>query len=318
MNTENNYNIVWLGRIWDEDAYNSFTDLIRFGDLWYCTFRQSDAHEFGRGGSIRLIVSADGRTWTSAAQFTIEEIDLRDPKLSITPQGQLMLRVDACRYGTDSQLTRDSRVCFSDDGQTFTPWETQTFDVSGEPNSDGHRLWRVSWHNDVAYGATALLDPERIYLCTSRDGLHFKGITRLCPEGSGKLSETTVRVLRDGTMLALVRQGWLGQSTPPYTHWSWQRAPKVGGPNFIELPDGRLFGSGREYRRDGTKRTILAEMTPTSYRPILRLPSDGDNSYAGMVWHEGRLWMSYYSQHEGGPFIYFAQIKLKSKDGKTS
>ena len=111
-------------------------------------------------------------------------------------------------------------------------------------------------------------------------------------------------------MLALVRQGWLGQSVAPYTHWTWQRVCKVGGPNFIELPDGRLFGSGREYREDGTKRTVLAEMTRTSYTPILTLPSDGDNSYAGMVWHKGHLWMSYYSQHEGGPFIYLAQIKL--------
>jgi hypothetical protein len=51
-------------------------------------------------------------------------------------------------------------------------------------------------------------------------------------------------------------------------------------------------------------------MTPTSYEPALQLPSGGDTSYPGMVWHEGILWMSYYSSHEGKTSIYLARIRL--------
>ena len=46
------------------------------------------------------------------------------------------------------------------------------------------------------------------------------------------------------------------------------------------------------------------------YEPVLTLPSGGDTSYAGMVWHDGLLWVSYYSSHEGKTAIYLARVKL--------
>ena len=55
---------------------------------------------------------------------------------------------------------------------------------------------------------------------------------------------------------------------------------------------------------------MLAQMTETSYEPVLWLPSGGDCSYAGMVEYEGVLWMSYYSSHEGKTSIYLAQIEV--------
>ncbi len=51
-------------------------------------------------------------------------------------------------------------------------------------------------------------------------------------------------------------------------------------------------------------------MTPSSFEPALVLPSGGDNSYPGMVWHDGLLWMSYYSSHEDKTNVYLAKIKV--------
>ncbi len=34
----------------------------------------------------------------------------------------------------------------------------------------------------------------------------------------------------------------------------------------------------------------------------------GDTSYPGLVWHDDRLWISYYSSHEGNARIYLAQL----------
>ena len=42
----------------------------------------------------------------------------------------------------------------------------------------------------------------------------------------------------------------------------------------------------------------------------LKLPSGGDCSYPGLVWHEGVLWVSYYSSHEGRTMIYLARVQL--------
>ena len=55
---------------------------------------------------------------------------------------------------------------------------------------------------------------------------------------------------------------------------------------------------------------VLARMTKDSYEPVLRLPSGGDCSYPGMVEHDGLLWMSYYSSHEGKTSIYLARIEV--------
>ena len=56
--------------------------------------------------------------------------------------------------------------------------------------------------------------------------------------------------------------------------------------------------------------TILARLTLTGYEPVLKLPSGGDTSYPGMVWHQGLLWISYYSSHEGKTNIYLAKIRF--------
>ena len=51
-------------------------------------------------------------------------------------------------------------------------------------------------------------------------------------------------------------------------------------------------------------------MSRDGYEPVLTLPSGGDTSYPGLVWHDGLLWMSYYSSHEGKSAIYLAKVKL--------
>ena len=53
------------------------------------------------------------------------------------------------------------------------------------------------------------------------------------------------------------------------------------------------------------------------YEPVLTFPSSGDNSYPGFVWHDGLLWMSYYSSHEGKTSIYLAKIKVPLEAAKV-
>lgn len=60
----------------------------------------------------------------------------------------------------------------------------------------------------------------------------------------------------------------------------------------------------------GGARTVLAKFGRQTYEPVLSLPSGCDRSYPGMVWHEGLLWMSYYSSHEGKTSIYLANTRI--------
>ncbi|MYK39088.1 MAG: exo-alpha-sialidase, partial [Gemmatimonadetes bacterium] len=36
--------ILSVEKIWDRGPHNAFTDLIRFADRWWCTFREAQDH----------------------------------------------------------------------------------------------------------------------------------------------------------------------------------------------------------------------------------------------------------------------------------
>ena len=317
--------IVSVKKIWDKANHNAFTDLIRFQDRWWCSFRECEKHG-GGAGKIRIIVSDDGDEWASAALFTEEGKDLRDAKLSIMPDGRLMCTTGASLWSRDGKntwdgksgaLTRSPRVIFSEDGKNWT--------TPKKVLAEDHWLWGVTWHKGRAYSMSKLgegWNPRRLMLYTTTDGLDWQWVTEpILPDNAWNGSETTLRFLPDDTMVALTRPEWIGTSRPPYYEWKWTRIrpkPKnardrigmIGGPNFIRLPDGSLWASARCY--ESPKRTVLAKMTTTSYKPVLNLPSGGDNSYAGMVYNDddGLLWMSYYSSHEGKTSIYLAKIRI--------
>ncbi len=299
-----------MAKIWDAGAHNAFTDLIRWHDRWFCTFRESDAH-IGGNGRIRVLMSTDGDTWTSAALIDEAGIDLRDPKMSITPDDRLMILAGGSVYEGTTYRGRQPRVLFSSDGSTWSAPERIL--------AEGDWLWRVTWHDGTAYGVTYRTKPGEpsewmTALVSSRDGRTFEEVAAFAVPG--RPNETTLRFMPDGEMVALLRReagnrfAWLGRSRAPYTSWTWKETSQsVGGPNFIRLPDGDLWATGRD--STSSPKTVVARLTlDAGYEPVLTLPSGGDTSYAGMVWHDGLLWVSYYASHEGKTSIYLARVKL--------
>ena len=86
--------VIEVRRIWDRAPHNAFTDLIRFRDRWFCAFREGRGH-VSPDGAIRVITSRDGRDWTAAAHLVSAKADLRDPKLTVAPDGRFMLNADS-------------------------------------------------------------------------------------------------------------------------------------------------------------------------------------------------------------------------------
>lgn len=311
--------LISLKKIWSKAKHNALTDLIRYKNLWFCIFRESSGHVYGRNGTIRLIVSDDGENWESVAHFKEAGVDLRDPKLSITPEGKLMLLTGGTIYEDREYISRQSRVAFSEDGKKWTP-----FQLIINPHE---WLWRVTWHRGKAYGVSYSysniydeLAEWNVKLFESPDGIHYKLITEW-PIVEHP-NEATLHFLEDGQMLALVRRdgpldkkAWIGISHPPYKNWKWHPAHGYfGGPNFIILPDQRMLAAGRVLMINPYgyfAKTVLATLTLTDYEPLVVLPSFGDCSYPGLVYHEGELWMSYYSTHEDDTTsIYLAKFHI--------
>lgn len=299
--------LVEVRKIWDTGAHNAFTDLGRFQEKWWCVFREGKGH-VSPDGKVRVLRSMDGAEWESAALLSSAEGDLRDPKVTIAPGDRLMLTA-VIAYPPGAKVKHQSATFFSKNG---SDWEGPV--MVGEPNI---WLWRVTWHKGRAYGVGYDTAGEKfVRLYESPDGRAF---TRIVPKlfDQENPNETSIMFLPDDTALCLLRRdgpkgtGLLGAAKAPYTDWAWRDSGvKIGGPHIIRLPDGRLIGGVRLY--DGGARTSVVDLDEKTGKltELLKLPSGGDTSYPGLVWHDGLLWISYYSSHEGKTSIYLAKVRL--------
>lgn len=307
-------------KIWSSAPHNAFTDLIRHNDTYLCTFREGSAHIPGLDGTIRIIASPDGVKWESRALISEKGVDLRDPKISLAPDGRLMIVMGGSYYdGQEPTPGRKragshSRVSFSKAGVEWTP------PAKVEGIEDNNWLWRVTWHKGVGYGTTyslARTDGKRqFHVYRTTDGLKYdKPIDPQVPASGG---EATVRFLPDDSMLILFRSedknrnAYIGSSKAPYESWTWKDAGHAAqGPNFIVVADGRTYYAGRDFENGKAAKTVFGELTSEKITPLLTLPSGGDTSYPGLLEaRPNQVWLTYYSSHEGKTNIYLAKITL--------
>lgn len=308
--SEGKAELLSVKKIWDEAPHNAFTDLIRWKGRWYCVFREGKAH-VSPDGALRVLTSEDGETWTSAARITHPTADLRDAKITVTPDDRLMLS-GAGALHQPAQHRHLSFAWFSENGKDWS----EAYPI-GDPDM---WLWRTTWNGNTAYSvgyATAGRQHTRLY--RSRDGRTFEPLV-FDLFNQDYPNEHSLIFLEDGTCYCLLRRdkgsatAQLGIAKAPYIDWTWKDLGKrFGGPQMIRLRDGRIVAAGRLY--DGKVRTSLCWLDPEAgtLTEFLALPSGGDTSYPGLVWHRNQLWVSYYSSHEGKTNIYLARVKLPRK-----
>ncbi len=314
--------LLSVERIWDRAPHSAFTDLVEFNGKLYCTFREGSGHvpgKEGTNGTIRIIASDDGQNWRSVALLAEEHVDLRDPKLSVTPDGRLMVLIGGSYYEGEKLGVRHTRVSFSD--KTGTQFSfPKPIVVDAKIRTDADWLWRVTWHRGTGYGVIYQSEGEefKAQLVSTRDGINYQHLTTF--DIAGRPNETTLRVLPDGEMVAWVRRergtqnGFIGTSRAPYKDWNWkEQSARLGGPNFVVLPNGKLVGTTRGHLSDRKTSTFVAWLTKDGgLEPIVTLPSGGDTSYAGMITRGDKLLVAYYSSHEGKTAIYLATLNLKA------
>ena len=303
-------------RIWDRAPHSAFTDLLAVGDRLYCAFREGDAHVHGADGRIRIIVREGEGPWRSVGVLEVPAIDLRDPKLSLTPDGRIMVVIGGSRYVDRVLRDQQPMVSFSDgSGERFAAPIPILIDDAIRSSRDW--LWRVTFHEGIGYGVVYQNVDGRwqVQLVSTADGLSYDHITRLPIEGVP--NEATLRFTPDGGMLALVRRegsdhrAVLGRSNPPYTQWSFTTLEKpIGGPNLMRGPIGDWWVSGRDSGSDGPRTFIARLGVDGRLHDELVLPSGGDTSYPGLVLEGETLLVSYYSSHEHRTAIYLARVNL--------
>ncbi|MET8348372.1 MULTISPECIES: sialidase family protein [unclassified Micromonospora] len=298
--------VTAVHRIGDSAPHSAFTDLVRYAGSWFCVFREARTHLSG-DGAIRVLTSTDGRSWTSATVVRQPGTDLRDPRFVLRPDGRLQLLAVAA--------TGETTKAF----QTVT-WLSVDGHAWGDPvpvGEPGVWVWRAAWHDGAMYGVGyATSEPRFARLYRSGNGIDLQPWAPTLFEG-GYPNESGLVFDPDGTAICLLRRdgdaatAQLGRACPPYRDWSWiDLGVQVGGPTLLRLPDGRLLAGLRLL--DGEVRTAVCAVDPErgELTELIALPSGGDTSYPGLVWHDDLLWVSYYSSHEERTCVYLAEVSL--------
>ncbi len=315
-------------KIWDAGEYNAFTDICYFQDQLFVCFREGEHHVFGADGKIRIIASSDGINWESKALLELDGIDLRDPKLAVMPDKRIMMSCGGSEY--DDRLLRGwhTRVAFSSNGSDWS----MIRQVVGIPRHNW--FFRITWQQGVGYVAPSIHmeDPEsftaistyrEMVFYETHDGLNYKRMSRLPIPGAP--CEGSVHFNHNQRALILVRnedsgkRGRVAFSDPPYLDWEVKKLQiRFGGPNMILLPNNRWLVGTREWgndRSDQTHKTVLFLMDQDgNFERYCELPSGGDTSYPGFAIANGKLFISYYSSHEGKASIYLASMPIDELD----
>lgn len=327
--------VIWdLSRVSDREATNlEFPDLIRFKDRWYCSFREGNTHGNDPSGRARVITSQDGETWETATLIEWEGGDVRDPRMSITADGQLM--INAAIYFIGEQKAdpaewevpgkRQSVTWLSEDGRTWTgPYACPT----------GFDTWRwdVAWHDGYGYSAGYAGKDRKGTLYRTKDGKTWEVWVENFFGGPG--TEAALAFGADGTGYCLLRGGdFYGKFAvgrgPDFKEWTWhdmridaarngetesgtdfgkRTSSIVGGQKLLLLSDGRLVVTTAKGGCD----LFLVDPERALFTRIVRM-SDG-MSYPGLVEHDGEFWMTNSQRAKGydgvKSGIYLYRVKI--------
>lgn len=310
---EINEELLYFAPIWNASNHAAFTDLIEFKGTYYCCFRDAINHlPYNKNGygKIRIMASEDGETWTTASVINDPEYDLRDPKLSIDPLGQLVLLMGSSQLKEGKLQFITTKVTY---GTQMTNTKQLSFSKVHDINLsiDQYWLWRITWHKNIAYGIAYDANPNRKnapILVKSVDGIHYETITYL--KEISDSNESDIAFIND-EMFVLIRHnnnnGFFGFSSYPFTDWQWHysnlsiHAPK------IQIIEDHIFVLGRMLSGQQGIAYLTNEL---KYIPVYIYPSKGDSSYPGSIQVKDELWMTYYTTLTNQTSIYLAKTSI--------
>ena len=319
-----------IRRTFHNGEHNAFTDLVRFKEKFYLTFRSCpDGHMVHPTASIIILSSDDAKQWRQVHQFSVKHRDTRDPHFLVF--NERLFVYTGTWYSGEKTIPPEEYdlnkhlgyAAWTDDG---TKWHSPIM-LEG---TFGHYIWRAN-----AFDGTA-------YLCGRR-----KRSFDVAPRGEGREveslmlesddgliwrkravfqdtrgDETAFQFDNKGNILAIGRRGGdeaqLLRSSPPYTVWQRKEFDRyIGGPLLVRWGDRYVVG-GRNSTSDRGPKTSMCWLVDDELHEFAELPSGGDNSYPGFIeLSPTRAIMSRYSSHEkndeGQPItaIYMADLEIE-------
>jgi len=306
-------NSIQYYKVWDSAPHNAFTDITFFKGNFYIVCREGSAH-VSNDGAIRVLKSSDGKRFSPVTIFKDPDYDLRDPK--ILNLGDTTLYIQYCMANRGKKITKNG-MNWSGNGSDWST--TKVYDENdvwwlwGAKSVDGKIL-------SIGYN---YINNDNNYLFISNQLGEYKASKRIV--GSGASGEASLESNRDTVFCAIRAKHW---SLPGYlgfalksdlTNWKTFEQNKdliLGGPKLFFLPNGKLYLLTRSKTKEGSLATVLflVNRSDFSLSQVLVLPNAGDNSgdngYAGVVHHDGNLYISYYLTVNKKAQVFIAKIPL--------
>ncbi|HXK81737.1 MAG TPA: hypothetical protein PLO05_06245 [Bacteroidales bacterium] len=313
--------------IWKNTKHNAFPDLCFYNDNFICSFRESDTHlpEIDSSyGKIIIINSENLKNWKQIKTFESNEFDFRDSKMSIMPNGTLLLLISGIKWEEGKNINQSNFVSFSKDGIEFSdPVEVK---IQDEIKTKWDFLGSIVWCDSLGYATLHQRNKPRntwsVYLLKTYDGIWFDTITQW--QIKNKPSEADLKFDTKGNLMAIVRvepgkNGKFGISEYPFENWKWyDTKTRLGGPELFQINQDTLLVGSRYYNPDipyhipikgreyvGQKTALFLMNKDGTIINTLFLPSYGDSSYPAILKNKNNdLIICYYSSHEKETSIY--------------
>lgn len=302
----------------DGATYCAFTSLVKRGDTYYLAFREAETH-VGDGdyGVIKILYSTDGENWSELRTIALEQVDLRDPNLSVMPNGKLLLLCGArILSGNGVYATRTYRAVEKSNGVFDKP---EPVVLPEEINWEACSwVWRLTWNNGIGYGVC--YGGESPALLKTTDGYTYELVSYLTIPGAP--SECRIRFKNDGTAFMLVRRdqgstsikGYWGKAKAPYTEWDWKELNvSIAGEDFL-IDGNRIVIATRMTQNIGSWTALWFGNENGDFNwcytlPYGCTPNRGETAYAGMINEPREYWISYYAIDEGEkPSIFMVKV----------
>ncbi len=313
---EPNFPNITINHIYgDGTTYCAFTTLVKRGGIYYIAFREGKAHVAdGDYGIIKILHSMDGVKWDVHQVLSLEKIDLRDPNLSVMPDGRLLLLCGARMLSDNGNyVTRTYCAEEKEDGFDIPKPINLPKEINWETCS---WVWRISWYKGVGYGIC--YGNGNPVLLETEDGINYNIVSYLSIPGQP--SECRVRFKDDGTAILLARRndkGYMGTSKAPYKDWDWKELNTyIAGQDFL-IDGNRLVVATRMIQNIGSWTAVWFGDESGIFNWCYTLPfgctaNIGDTAYAGILNENEEYWVSYYAIANGEkPSVLLAKIPKK-------
>ena len=323
-------NVSNIRRAFHNGEHNAFTDLVRFRDKYYLTFRSCpDGHMVHPTARIIVLQSDDAQTWRTVHQFSVAKRDTRDPHFLVF-RDKLFVYTGTWYSGEETippkQYEMNLHLGYGVCSRDGTDW-TDPILLEG---TFGHYVWRAAAFGDKAYlcgrrKRDFVVGPKgegvevESMMLESDDGWRWTPRAMFQTERG---DETAFLFENNGDIVAIGRRGsaraQLLRSRPPYETWQRQELSRyIGGPLITRWSDRYVVGGRHQVTGEGP-RTSMCWLIGDRLHEFAQLPSGGDNSYPGFIaLSDSRALMSWYSSHEkdvqGRPItaIYLADLEIR-------